>query len=318
MKVSICIPVYNVEKYIRRCLESLLNQTYHDLEIIIVNDSTPDNSMSIVCEYAEIDHRIVVLNHEHNRGLMEARRTAYMKATGDYITFLDSDDYLPENSIETLVNCINLTGADVVSGLIEYISDNEERSILPNMLRYGEDKVSVLKSLLKKEFGHNLCSKIFKRELLQQNEYKSYCNILNGEDALLFYQIVDCSTKIVQISNVVYYYCQNIQSSTQVRLSEQGVKSILMANKIIKEICYPYSQLYNLLYNYISLSIITLYLNRYIEPKLFKQYVYDNELEEFIKVRFLARYLSFKNAMTLIYRAFICLGKDIFKSKLKG
>ena len=176
MKVSICIPVYNVEKYIRRCLESLLNQTYHDLEIIIVNDSTPDNSMSIVCEYAEIDHRIIVLNHEHNKGLMEARRTAYMNATGDYITFLDSDDYLPENSIETLVNCINASGADVVSGLIEYISDNGERSIWPNTLRYGEDKVSVLKSLLKKEFGHNLCSKIFKRELLQQNEYKSYCN----------------------------------------------------------------------------------------------------------------------------------------------
>ena len=203
MKVSICIPVYNVEKYIRRCLESVEDQTYQNIEIIVVNDCSPDNSMAVVQEFAQADSRIVLLNHESNKGLMMARKTAYMNATGDYITFLDSDDYLPSTSIENLVYAIHTTGADVVSGCIEYIPCIGEKEIWQNELKYGSDSASVLKSLLKKEFGHNLCGKIFKRELLQCNSYTSYNNFNNGEDGMLFYYTFDkYSDGTVKLSSV--------------------------------------------------------------------------------------------------------------------
>lgn len=302
MKVSICVPVYNVEKYIRRCIESLLNQTHQDIEVIIVNDCSPDNSSTIIQEYAKKDSRVVVFNHDINKGLMTARRTAYMNAKGDYITFVDSDDYLPNDSIEKLLNAIQTSSADVVSGCIEYISCNGTKTVWQNQLSYGYDQVSVLKSLLTREFGHNLCSKIFRRELLQSKTYISYDNCNNGEDAILFYQIVRNCKKIINIPNVVYHYCQNIHSSTQVSLSDSGVRSILIANKVTQEVCSLYPPLYKLLFNYLSPSIVSLCLRRYIDIAKLKKYVHEYGLEEFVKLKNILLYLSIRNSLVLLKR----------------
>ena len=107
MKVSIIIPVYNVSKYIERCLKSALDQTWKDLEIILVDDCTPDDSMDIarsVLETSSRSNMVTILKHEKNRGLSAARNTGIRQAKGDYLYFLDSDDYLPVNSIELLAD----------------------------------------------------------------------------------------------------------------------------------------------------------------------------------------------------------------------
>lgn len=107
MKVSIIIPVYNVSKYIERCLKSVLGQTWKDLEIILVDDCTPDDSMDIVRGILETSSRsdiVTILKHEKNRGLSAARNTGIRQATGNYLYFLDSDDYLPANGIELLAD----------------------------------------------------------------------------------------------------------------------------------------------------------------------------------------------------------------------
>ena len=98
IKVSVIVPVYNVEKYIRQCLESIINQTYKNLEIIVVNDGTKDNSMKIVEEYLS-DERIKVINKE-NGGIASARNRGIDEATGEYISFVDSDDWLELNTYE--------------------------------------------------------------------------------------------------------------------------------------------------------------------------------------------------------------------------
>lgn len=104
-KISVIVPVYNVEKYLKQCLDSIVNQTYKNLEIIIVNDGTKDNSMKIVENYLQ-DNRIKVINKE-NGGLASARNSGLEKVTGKYISFIDSDDWIELNMYEELVSQIN-------------------------------------------------------------------------------------------------------------------------------------------------------------------------------------------------------------------
>ena len=113
-KVSVVIPIYNVENYLRKCLDSVCNQTYENLEIICVNDCSPDNSSEILKEYAAKDNRIKIINHKKNGGLSAARNTGMDNATGEYIYFLDSDDWIDSDYIEKMVNKIIETDADIV------------------------------------------------------------------------------------------------------------------------------------------------------------------------------------------------------------
>ena len=113
-KVSVVIPIYNVENYLRKCLDSVCNQTYENLEIICVNDCSPENSSEILKEYAAKDNRIKIINHKKNGGLSAARNTGMDNATGEYIYFLDSDDWIDSDYIEKMVNKIIETDADIV------------------------------------------------------------------------------------------------------------------------------------------------------------------------------------------------------------
>ena len=110
MKISVIIPVYNVEKYLRQCLDSVINQTYKDLEIICVEDCSTDNSPQILQEYAQKDERIKILYNEKNSKLGPTRNNGLKVATGEYIHFLDSDDWLEPDAYEILVNHLSKCG----------------------------------------------------------------------------------------------------------------------------------------------------------------------------------------------------------------
>ena len=253
-KVSICIPVYNVEQYIGRCLESIQRQSLEDIEIIVVNDCTPDKSMDIVRQYAAKDERIKIIENDGNQGLMVARRMGYIAATGDYITFCDSDDTLPKGALQALYKKAIEENADIVSGVIEYVPITGKRYHWTNRLSYGTDKIAVFRSLLTDEFGHNLCSRLFCRELLQNYDYETYEKATNGEDGMLFYQVVDNASKIVTIEDVVYEYWQNMQSSSQVKLKDNALRSIALANAMRVKIVGQYSILQKYLDNRVSKS----------------------------------------------------------------
>lgn len=253
-KVSVCVPVYNVEQYIGRCLESIQNQSLEDIEIIVVNDCTPDKSMDIVKQYAARDNRIKIIENADNQGLMVTRHMGYTAASGEYITFCDSDDTLPKGALEALYKKAVAENADIVSGVIEYIPVNGKRYHWTNKLSYGTDKISVFHSLLTDEFGHNLCSRLFRRELLQNYDYETYERATNGEDGMLFYQVVDNASKIVTIDDVVYEYWQNMQSSSHVKLKENALRSIAQANAMRLKIVGKYPSLRKCLDERISKS----------------------------------------------------------------
>ena len=123
--VSVIIPIYNVEAYIEECLVSVLKQTLKDIEIICVNDGTPDNSMDIVKKYAENDDRIVIVNKE-NGGLSSARNAGLKVATGEYVYFLDSDDYILENTLEKLCSVAKKNNLDSIFFDADSFFENEE------------------------------------------------------------------------------------------------------------------------------------------------------------------------------------------------
>lgn len=122
--ISVIVPVYKVEKYIHKCVNSILNQTFNDFELFLVDDGSPDNCGKICDEYAAKDDRIIVI-HKENGGLSDARNVAIDKAKGDYLTFIDSDDYVAENHLESLYKAIVDTKSDIAVANITSFSDSK-------------------------------------------------------------------------------------------------------------------------------------------------------------------------------------------------
>jgi glycosyltransferase involved in cell wall biosynthesis len=229
MQISVIVPVYTVEKYIERCIRSILNQTFQDFEIIVVNDATPDNSMEIVQKYAKSDSRIKVFENSLNMGPMWTRRESYRRAVGDYFVFVDSDDYLPENALEILYNTITEEKVDIVAGSFQAVSKKGKGHIVRPKLSYGTDLVSVYKSLLRSELPHSLWGKIYDRKLFENHDYETFLNQTHGEDAILFYQIISRIKELKIVDKVVYYYYCNEKSASNSQLTDDRYKAVLFA-----------------------------------------------------------------------------------------
>ena len=304
-KVSVCIPIYNVEQYIGRCIESVISQKLKDIEIIIVNDCPPDNSMKIVRQYAATDNRIKIIEHDINHGLMMARRTGYMAAVGEYITFLDSDDTLADGALEALYVTAEKENADIVSGTIQYVPNKGERNIWKNELKYGTDKVSVFKSLLKEEIGHNLCSKLFKKELLQNYNYQTFDNFINAEDATLFYQVIDNIKKTIAIKDITYLYWQNKESSSQTKLSPARLENVVVANKIIYSTCSKYTDLKDFAWNSVSISLNNWYIKGYNNDHILDNLLLKHGLQELVFPSKMIKYLPVSILLKLFIKRYI-------------
>ena len=279
VKVSVVIPIYNVEDKVARCLESVLTQSLHDLEIIVVDDGTPDNSMQVVDRYAAGDNRFRVVAHERNRGLMQARKTGYMMAEGDYVLFCDSDDYLPPRAVETFYNEAMRTGADVVSGDLTLVFPvNGQQEVRGSVLRYGSAMIPVYKSLLLDEYHHNLCGKLFRRSLLQDHDYTTIEHFTNGEDGFLFYQVMEHVGKVVHLQKPLYCYVQNDKSSTRFRYGENAIHSICMLNQLRLKLAEKYPEIRRYAQAKVSEVVSSLYARGYDKDANLDKYVVDCSL----------------------------------------
>ncbi len=293
-KISIVVPVYQAEKYISECIDSVINQSFSNWEMILVDDCGGDKSMDIVKDYAQKERRIRFIESDNNEGPMVARETGYKISKGEYVTFLDSDDTLPHNALEILLNKALESGADIVSGNIEYFYSDGTRKKWNNKLSCGGDKISIYKSILKGEFTHNLCGKLFFGDLLRDNKYSRLKHFTNGEDAIFFYEIVDYVSSAVAIPDVVYNYRQNPISSSQARLSIQRLENVIIANSMNYYRCLKYPELVKPAYQYFSRCLNEWYVNGYNKngklDKLIKKY----DLEELVSPIYLFKNLPFE------------------------
>ena len=179
-KISIIIPMYNAEKYIARCLESVINQSFNDIEIIIVNDGSTDKSLEICRKYAEVDERIVILNKENN-GVSVARNQGMNVATGEYIMFVDSDDWIDESMCQYLYKRISECNADICfsnnikeyGNKIDYIDFGGSKDVI-NLDEIKEVILSLIEEKDKKiahrrETFRGPCAKLYKRSIIIDN-----------------------------------------------------------------------------------------------------------------------------------------------------
>lgn len=287
-QVSIVVPVYNVEKYLARCLDSLLAQTYGNLEIILVNDGSTDRSPEIAARYLRQDPRVRWIDQESNCGPMQTRRTGYMAAKGDYITFCDSDDTMPADAVERMLAAALEGRCEIVSGEIRFIPlQGEPRLFCGGRSFRADGPAEIYRALLERRLPHNLCGKLFKRELLQDYPYRTYDHCTNGEDGLLFYQIAEHCRSMKQIGTVVYNYYQNACSSSNVRLSEKALRSVLRLTVFRKEMIVRFPQLAAMASLYITTVLIDLYYSGYQKDMDLDGLLEEYGLSEFVTARYI-------------------------------
>ena len=308
-KISVIVAVYNVEKYIGRCIESIQKQTLTDWELILVDDCSPDNSDAVIQEYVKHDKRITVLHQNENHGPMVARRRGDETASGDYITYCDGDDMLPEQALELLYFAAQKSNADIVSGNMVYVKTNGSKEMIKNYLKYGNNKKAVFKSLLRGDFHHNLCGKLFKASILKDFSYRPYDHFTNGEDGYVFYLAVNHIENCVQIDEPVYYYMQNMQSSTNVRLNENAIKSICVLNKTKNDIVSLYPELKADLQKHITNVLCSLYSCGYDKDARLNYYINEYGLSGYVTIPSIIKNCKLANLIRLMIRRALLLIK---------
>ena len=226
LNVSILTPVYGVEKYIEQCARSLFEQSYTYIEYIFVNDCTPDHSIdilqSLIEKYPDRASQIRIITHEHNRGVGAARQTALMAATGDYIMFTDSDDFLPTNAVETLVRKAESSEADLIDGA--YAEWNNGMAGEPQP-PFDAKKEKLLKlHICQNIITNRLWGRLYKRSLIIEHQIYFEEGINYAEDLFWNTQFLYYAQKAT-INEVVYYYRMDNMSSYCHDISEKNLLS---------------------------------------------------------------------------------------------
>lgn len=210
-KISVIIPIYKVEKYLNRCVESVVNQTYRNLEIILVDDGSPDKCPEICEEWAKKDKRIRVI-HKENGGLSDARNVGLQMARGEYIAFVDSDDWLHKDALETLRCFLERYNADIVECKAFSTHEKVDDKIIDrDKIAVSEfDRESSMKALLReKPLRQTVWNKLFKRTVIEDIDFKKG---KYHEDEFWTYQVFDKAKKILFLDVVLYYYFQRLDS----------------------------------------------------------------------------------------------------------
>ena len=215
MKISVLVPVYKAEKYITRCAESLFSQGYGNLEYIFVNDCTPDKSIELLLEllkekYPKLQSQVKIINHEKNRGSAAARNTLLDNATGDFVCWVDADDWLEKNAITKLVKKQQENDYDIVTGWSYAVT---EKGIQPHCQPTYQRKEDMLSEMWETGFRHVLWGRIIRRSLYEKNKIRSTEGWDYGEDFYLMVSVVHYSKIIASITDYVYYYNQDNSSA---------------------------------------------------------------------------------------------------------
>ncbi|OED30385.1 glycosyltransferase family 2 protein [Methanosphaera sp. WGK6] len=208
-KISIIIPVYNSSKYIRECLNSIKKQTFHDFEVICIDDKSTDNSLDILKKYASNDKRFKIIQQEH-KGPGAARNKGLLEAKGEYILFIDSDDWIDKNTLNILYNQATQTKSDLVLfNSIEHYNNNKTRTRIYPIKNYISDENKVFNYMDAKKLVMNsyliVCTKLHKLEFLRKNNIQFVENTL-FEDVLFHIKTMIKAEKIAYTPQILYNY----------------------------------------------------------------------------------------------------------------
>ena len=244
-KISIIVPVFNAEKYLKRSIESILNQTYKDLEIIIIDDKSTDNSKKIIQKYASTDDRIRTFYSEINQGVSKSRNIGLKSVSGDYVFFMDSDDYIIPETLEIMLKATEDYNADIVDSyhLIIYSKNNKnyyftEGKVPKNDIVMGSLKNNI-EVLTKSTY---ITGKLIKKELIEGLTFNE--DLRRYEDLVFEHQLKKRIKNMVFLNDVVYYYYQvsdslintlGVKHSAYLDAAKEVIDNYKNSSKEIKE-----------------------------------------------------------------------------------
>lgn len=227
--VSIIVPVHNAQKYLNDCVSSIFQQTYNNFELILIDDGSSDNSPSMCDSYGEGENVIVI--HQLNQGVSSARNTGLLHAKGDYILFLDSDDYLEKNYLYQLVQCIENNDADIAICNINIVNDSiivdkMKTHDFSNNVFYIDDSFNYNKN----PFALTVCGKLFQKVIINDVKFNSKFRI--GEDALFMAECLKKCNKVAFSNDTSYFYRMNPTSVMHEKYSDKCLDQLLVWNEI--------------------------------------------------------------------------------------
>lgn len=234
--ISIIVPVYNVESYLKRCVDSLLSQTIHNYEILLIDDGSTDES-GYICDIYSKKYSFVKTFHKENGGLSDARNYGIDRASGAYLTFVDSDDYVRNDYLEILYNLIIINKADISIGVWkEVYDDGSEKTIYPNRKKIeitDDNNVMLEKMLYQKLFDTSACAKLYKKELFCKIKFpkgKLY------EDLATIYKTFLLAKRISYTNEPIYYYYKRINSITNSCFKEKDLDLLEISETLLNDI----------------------------------------------------------------------------------
>lgn len=328
LKVSVIIPVYNVENYVERCLESVINQTYKNIEIIIVNDGSTDDSINICKKIADTDKRISIINQE-NMGLSGARNTGIDKATGEYICFVDSDDWIERDYIQFAVDIMMKNKVKLVVFGYFISNDNQDTITAKGWLNKDEkivDNKKAMKLLIEdNEINSHAWDKIYHKSLFDEIRFPVGKNF---EDIFIMHKIFNKCNKIAISKQPKYHYYERTESIAR----NYKIKNIMdyfeaefERRNFVKEF-YPNllgmqnTKLMELLLSYYPKIKVTKKISRRdisSNKKKIKEYqveineIFEQQHEEFSEKKFKIMYKLYKNC-ALVYKMIYPFGNMVF------
>lgn len=228
--VSIIIPAYNVGKYIEECIRSIMNQTYTHIEIIVVDDGSPDETPAIIDRMASIDKRIIPI-HQRNAGVSAARNTGIKISTGEYLVFVDGDDYLAPDFVEYMLGLVEKTGGELCLSLNCFTVANEQQ--VCNDSTGILDPIKATALLLSPRIIVGSWNKIYKKSVLEKNKLEFQTNLFYGEGLRFYSSFSQLCTKVGVGQRKVYYYRRDNYTSAT---SKFNIKSLINGNQSIEEI----------------------------------------------------------------------------------
>ena len=259
-KISIIIPVYKVEQYLEACVDSILKQTYHNLEVILVDDGSPDRCGEICDRYAKQDERVKVI-HKANAGVARARNDGIEAATGDYISFIDSDDWIAENAYEVLYKGLKEQDADCAVGGCVTVIDSD------GMLEYKERGKGTYGTISAEEAMKNVLlngsavwNRLFKREVFKEVRFP--LDRINDDEVVALHAYAECK-KIVFLDADTYYYRIRSNSITTSAFSLRkvdcyynSIDNLEFVKKVNPALvpCAEYKVIKSMLYCYVNLK----------------------------------------------------------------
>ena len=229
-KVSVLIPIYNVEKYIERCARSLFEQTLDDIEYVFVNDCTPDRSMELlrktINEYPTRQHAVKLINHERNQGVATVRNTGLAVATGEYVIYCDSDDWVEPTMYEDMYCTAKAADADVVG--TDFYNEYSSYTTIQRQ-PFPDNNIECVRQMLAEQLHCGTCNKLVRRDIYIRNNIRFPGGINMWEDVLTMIPVCYYSSKIVYLPRAYYHYIHYNSASYTQSMSAGSLRNLVEA-----------------------------------------------------------------------------------------